>query len=177
LNACKLYHCNSTVYSLFYALLTQKLDSCGSLFPAPAHVKSLFESIDLHFTGMCYRRLFLVHHIPENFWQRLISRFLVSAEHFYSILLNNCIEGTGFEKMTNVGDAVICNNHCRWVYWRNGITLLFNNDVLLCVNGLVQSTSGNNKSHRIPLTSTVNKIKSLPHKLQIQKLNLPQIIY
>jgi len=142
-------------------LFTQELDSCGSLFPAPVRVKSQFESINLRFTGMCYRRLFLVHHIPENFWQRLISRFLVSAEHFYEILLNNCVEGTSFEKMTNVGDAVICKNHCKWLYWKNGITLMLGNDVLLCVNGLMKSTSGSNKNHRTPLTSTFNKIKSM----------------
>ena len=139
-------------------LTSQKEVLCDSLLPALAHVKSVFETINLHFTGMCYRRLFLVHHIPENFWQRLISRFLVSAEHFYEIFLSNCVEGTSFEKMTNIGDAVICKNHCKWLYWRNGITLTFGNDVLLCVNSFMQST---NSTDKIPLTSTVSKIKPM----------------
>jgi len=133
-------------------LSLSKMDSYGCLFPAPARVKSPFESISLHFTGMCYRRLFLIHHIPENFWQSLISRFLVSAEQFYEIILNNCVKGITIEKTTNIGDAFISNNHCKWLYWKNGITLTFGNDVLLCVNGLMQSTS------RVPLTSTVDKI-------------------
>ena len=136
-------------------LSSQKTNSFSSLFPAPARVSSYFENINLHYTGMCYRRLFLVHHIPENFWPRLISRFLVSAGQLYEILLNNCIDGLCIEKMASVGDAVICRNHCKWLYWRNGITLTFGNDVLLCVNGLMQSSS------RVPLTSTVDKIKHM----------------
>jgi len=120
------------------------------------------KKINLQFTNMCYRRLFLSHHIPECFWPKLIPRFIASAKNFYEILLNNCVEGMTIERMTNVGDAVICSHHCRWLYWSNGITLTFGDDVLLCVNGLMQSSSDlKSEGHKIPLSVTVDKIKAM----------------
>ncbi|XP_065917168.1 leucine-rich repeat serine/threonine-protein kinase 1-like isoform X2 [Dysidea avara] len=141
----------------------KKQFSYRGLLPAPAYAKPICRTITLHFTGMCYRRLFLAHHVPETFWRKLISRFISSANSFYTTFLNNCTEGIGFEKMANVGDAVICNNHCKWLYWSNGVTLTFGGDVLLCVNGLVQSTSGGNEvgSHKVPLSATMDKIKTM----------------
>ena len=118
--------------------------------PVDTHVQS---RINLFTTGMCYRRLFLAHHIPQNFWYKLIPRFITSAKIFYGILLNNCTKGMTIERITNAGDAVICSNHCRWLYWCNGITLTFGNDVLLCVNGLLQpdSTREDNACNAFPL--------------------------
>ena len=58
--------------------------------------------------------------------------------------------------MANVGDAVICNNHCKWLYWSNGITLTFGDNVLLCINGLIQYDDTNG---RTPLSVTVDKSK------------------
>ena len=66
------------------------------------------------------------------------------------------------ERMTNVGDAVICNNHCKWLYWSNGITLTFGDYILLCVNGLMQASADTKgESHKIPLSVTVDKIKTM----------------
>jgi len=107
---------------------------------------------------MCYRRLFLSHYVPENFWAKLISRFIASAKNFYDILLNNCVEGMTIERMANVGDAVICSHHCKWLYWSNGITLTFGDYVLLCVNGLMQAST--DTKHKLPLSVTVDKIKT-----------------
>lgn len=141
----------------------KKQFSYRGLLPAPAYAKPTYRTIMLHFTGMCYRRLFLTHHVPEMFWRKLISRFISSANTFYATFLKNCTEGIGVEKMSNVGDAVICNNYCKWLYWSNGITLTFGGDVLLCINGLTQSTSGENDvgSHKVPLSATMDKIKTM----------------
>ena len=109
--------------------------------PVDAHKQSMCKRINLLSTNMCYRRLFLAHHIPENFWYKVISRFIASAKSFFGILLNNCIKGITIERITSGGDAVICNNHCRWLYWCNGITLTFGNDVLFSINGLLQHNS------------------------------------
>jgi len=138
----------------------KKQFSYQGLLPAPAYAKCTYKTITLHFTGMCYRRLFLAHHVPEMFWRKLISRFISSANNFYTILLKNCTEGIGIEMMANVGDAVICNNHCKWLYWSNGITLTFSGDVLLCVNGLT-SVGSDVDSHRVPLSVTMDKIKTM----------------
>lgn len=139
-------------------LSLQKSSSYGNILSAVVSTKSIHKSISLHFTGMCYRRLFLACHIPVNFWWKLIPRFITSAVSFYDVLISNCVEGMTVERMANVGDAVICNNHCKWLYWSNGITLTFGNNVLLCINGLTQS---NDTGDRTPLSVTVEKIKSM----------------
>ena len=130
-----------------------------TVLPVADCVKSTHKCINLHPTGMCYRRLFLAYHLPENFWQRLIPRFITTAESFYRVILNNCIPGMKIDKLNNASDAVICNNQCRWLYWGNGITLTFgNNDVLLCVNGLYKSDTDDHQ--RGPLSITVDKIST-----------------
>ena len=120
--------------------------SYSHIIPPVAHTLSTCKRINLLSTGMCFRRLFLAHHIPENFWHKLIPRFIASAKNFYGILLCNCIEGMTIERITKGGDAVICNNHCRWLYWCNGITLTFGNDVLFSINGLLQCDSAGEDS-------------------------------
>jgi len=131
----------------------------GTVIPVADCLKSAHKCINLHPTGMCYRRLFLAYHVPENFWRKLIPRFIASAKSFYHIMLNNCISGMKIEKLNNAGDAVICNNQCRWLYWSNGITLTFgNNDVLLCVNGLYKLDIDHQQ--RAPLSITVDKIST-----------------
>jgi len=121
--------------------------------------RSVHKCINLHPTGMCYRRLFLAYHVPESFWRRLIPRFIAGAQSFYKIVLNNCIPGMKIDKLNSPGDAVICNNPCRWLYWCNGITLTFGSkDVLLCVNGLYRLDKDD--SQRAPLSVTVDKISS-----------------
>ena len=139
-------------------LAAKNRSSYNNILSIAACAKSPFKSIELCFTGMCYRRLFLASHIPGNFWWKLIPRFITSASSFYQIFLNNCIKGITVERMANVGDAVICNNYCKWLYWSNGITLTFGDNVLLCINSLLQS---NDNNERIPLSVTVDKIKEM----------------
>ena len=140
----------------------QKQFSFDNLLSVAAITPPTPTNITLQFTNMCYRRLFLSHHIPDNFWAKLISRFVASAKSFYNILLNNCIEGITIERMFNAGDAMICNHHFRWLYWSNGITLTFGDYVLLCVNGLMQAcTNTMERSHKIPLSVTVDRIETM----------------
>ena len=140
----------------------QKQFSLGNLLSVATCSIPSSKTIKLQFTNMCYRRLFLFSHIPENFWAKLISRFIASAKNLYDILLNNCVEGMTIERMANVGDAVICNHHCKWLYWSNGITLTFGDHVLLCANGLMQAgTDTKDEGHKLPLSVTVDKIKDM----------------
>lgn len=136
----------------------EKKSSYYSVLSVATCTKSPYKSIELNFTGMCYRRLFLTRHIPGNFWWKLIPRFISSASSIYDILINNCIKGMAIERMANVGDAVICNNHCKWLYWSNGITLTFGDNVLLCINGLMQSTEN---GYGVPLSASVDRIKTM----------------
>ena len=117
--------------------------------------------INLHSTGMCYRRLFVAKHIPEKFWFKLIPVLLSSAEIFYNILLNNCVEGMTLEKIVDVGEAVIGNHQCKCWYWRNGITLMFGDKVLFCINGLMKCGDMSDDAHRHSQSITTDKIKAM----------------
>ena len=117
--------------------------------------------VHLYPTGMCYRRLFVANNIPNKFWLKLIPQFISSSERFYNILVNNCIKGMTLEKMANVSDAVIGNHHCKCFYWKNGITVRFGDEVLFSVNGLMQSRNTCDNTHKIPISVTTDKIKTL----------------
>ena len=105
--------------------------------PMPKNMLSGHGVVDLRSTGLCYRRLFVANNISEKFWFKLIPQFVSSAEIYYNILLNNCVEGMTLEKMANIGDAVIGDHHCKCLYWKNRITLLFGDSVLFSINGLM----------------------------------------
>ena len=117
--------------------------------------------INLHSTGMCYRRLFVANHIPEKFWFKLVPMLLSSAEIFYNILLNNCVEGMTLEKMADIGEVVIGNHQCKCWYWRNGVTLIFEDKVLFCINGLMKCGDMSDGSHRYSQSVTTDKIKAM----------------
>ena len=136
---------------------TVKYNFPGMDVPMPKNMSS--GAIDLRPTGLCYRRLFVANYISEKFWFRLIPQFASSAEIYYKILLNNCVEGMTLEKMANIGDAVIGNHHCKCLYWKNSITLLFDDKVLFCINGLMQCED-TSKAHRAPTTVTIGNIKA-----------------
>ena len=141
-----------------------RLHSFRDILPPVAITpQSTDKIINLFSTGMCYRRHFLAHHIPERFWHKLIPRFITSAKLFYNILVSNCIDGVNVESTAIAGEAFICNNHCKWLYWRNGITLTFGDDVLLCVNGILQhdDVAENSSSSESLLSVIRDKIRTI----------------
>ena len=117
--------------------------------------------INLHSTGICYRRLFVADHVPEKFWFKLVPVLLSSAEIFYNILLKNCVEGMTLEIMADVGEAVIGNHQCKCWYWKNGITLVFGDKVLFCINGLMKCGDMSDGAHRYSQFVTTDKIKAM----------------
>ena len=123
--------------------------------------KMLSGTVELHSTGMCYRRLFLCRYVPEKLWFKLVSQFVSSAQLFYNIFLNNCIEGMILEKMATIGDAVIGDLHCKCLYWKNCITLTVGDKVLFCINGLMQCGDMFDDAQRCSLSVTTDKIKSM----------------
>ena len=103
----------------------------------------------------------MTNNIPEKFWFRLISQFASSAKMFYSILLNECVEGVIPEKMSEIGDAVVGGQSCKCRYWKNGVILFFGDKVLFCINGLLQYEETSDNSHRRAASVTLGKIKNM----------------
>lgn len=112
--------------------------------------------VELHFTGMCYRRIFTTHHIPANFWPRVIARFLASAESFYKTISNNCCPEIQPESYVAVGGATIGAQRCMWSYSKNSIELTLGDEPVLCVNALFRSAS-----NKIAISGSVEKVKNM----------------
>ena len=65
------------------------------------------------------------------------------------------------DKMANVGEAVIGNQQCKCLYWRNGITLMLGDKVLFCINGLMKCGDVSNDAHGHSQSVTTDKIKDM----------------
>lgn len=131
------------------------------VLPAVAANVHATRRLILHPTGLCYRRIVLLHHIPISFWARLLARCLSSASHFYKIILNNCVSDMAFQRLANPGDVVIGQIPCQWIYWKTGITLDFDNRPLLFVSNLVNPNDVDEDGRKKPFSSTVDKIKNM----------------
>lgn len=133
----------------------------AKVLPAVAGIVHATRRLILHNTGLCYRRIVLLHHIPISFWARLLARCLSSASHFYKIILNNCVSDMAFQRLANPGDVVIGQIPCQWIYWKTGITLDFDNRPLLFVSNLVNPNEVDEEGRKKPFTSTVGKIVNM----------------
>lgn len=133
----------------------------AKVLPAVAGIVHATRRLMLHATGLCYRRIVLLHHIPISFWARLLARCLSSASHFYKIILNNCVRGMAFQRLANPGDVVIGQIPCQWIYWKTGITLDFDNRPLLFVSNLVNPNDVDEDGGKKPFSNTVGKITKM----------------
>jgi len=119
--------------------------------------------IQLHSTGMCYRRIFSADHVPSNFWPRLIARFLASAESFYKIISDNCCPEVHHESYVGVGGATIGGLMCSWCYSKNSIELKLADNLILCVNALFNKKSVYDKKdkRKVSISQSVEKVKRM----------------
>ena len=133
----------------------------AKMLPAVARMVHTARQLTLHSTGVCYRRIVLLHHIPISFWPRLLARCLSSASQFYKIILNNCVSEIPFQRLANPGDVVIGHIPCQWFYWKTGIVLEFDNRTLLSVSNLVNPNVVDDHGNRQPSSPTVEKIRKM----------------
>ena len=140
----------SSSSSLNYCSLSSSGPSSLSLKVQRLRTKEIM----LHSTGMCYRRIFVADYVPVNFWQRLIARFLSSAESFQKIICNNCFRNIYCENFVEIGSATIGALPCSWSYGKNHIILKLGDDTILRVNGLY----GFSVRGRIPISHSVSKL-------------------
>jgi len=133
----------------------------SKVLPAVAGIVHAKRQLTLYSTGVCYRRIVLLHHIPISFWPRLLARCLSSASQFYKIILNNCVPDMPFQQLANPGDVVIGHIPCQWCYWKTGIMLDFDNRTLLYVSNLVNPNVIDDDGNRQASSSTVEKIRKM----------------
>jgi len=121
------------------------------------------KGIELHSTGMCFRRIFTTDHIPANFWPRVIARFLASAESFYKIISINCCPEIQPESFVGVGGATIGALMCTWSYGKNNIELRLGDNVILCVNALfsIKNVYDEKDKRKVPISHSVEKVKNM----------------
>jgi len=121
------------------------------------------KGIELHSTGLCFRRIFTTDHIPSNFWPRVIGRFLASAESFYKIISSNCCAEIQPELFVGVGGAAIGALMCTWSYGKNSIELKLGDNLILCVNALFSTKNVYDKKgkRKVPISQSVEKVKDM----------------
>ena len=122
-------------------------------------------SVDLHSSGMCFRRLFFADRIPPNIWPKLIARFLLSVHQnsFHKIICDNCIPGVPYKLAFSAGDALIGNLLCKWSYGKNYVELSLGEYVLLRVNAF--RSYNNDKSKHMTISATKKRLEiMLVHK-------------
>ena len=110
----------------------------GKQFFSSCTEQEQMHHILLHFTGMCYRRIFLFDNMPVNFWPKLISHCSLSAEanSFHKIILDNCCLQIPYKPALSTDTALIGGLICKWSFWKNCIELSLGEKVLLRINNL-----------------------------------------
>lgn len=86
-------------------------------------------------TGLVYRRLFLLPPLPTGFWSKLITLCLQKND-FVKIIASVCDRSTqsflqGHGSSYNIGSAIL-----RWRYWKTGLVLDLDGEMLLSINSL-----------------------------------------
>lgn len=161
--------------------------SFTSFLPAAAN-RSLPSEVKIRKTGLILRRMFLLPPISLDFWNRVI---------------NLCLQKTDFAKIVheNFNDSVSMfrgdygqfhqigsNFHLRWKYWRSGVVLELNHQIVLTINSLksdeftdpanetiISDTS--QKAKRFKFCDEGNNLISLKHAFpEVFEVIVPEII-
>ena len=140
--------------NLELSAVPRKRVSTGFLSVVAQH--SVDKEIELHSTGMCFRRIFTTYHIPANFWPRLIARFLASAESFHKIISNNCCPELCHEPLVGASGATFGALMSMWSYSKSSIELKLGGYLILCVNALFNSLD-----RMTPISGSVEKIRNM----------------
>ena len=102
--------------------------------PAAAN-KSLPSNFKIKRTGLILRRMFLLPPIGLDFWNRVINLCL-QKDDFPKIIHENFSDDVLMFPNDHGLFYQIGNFHLRWKYWRSGIVLELNNQIILSINSL-----------------------------------------
>ena len=103
--------------------------------PAAAN-KSLQADVSIKRTGLVLRRMFLLPPIGPDFWNRVINLCLQKGD--FPEIVREIFDDNVQMKSFYHGQfhQIGMNCHMRWKYWRSGITLELNTQVVLSINSL-----------------------------------------
>ena len=100
----------------------------------PAACRSLESDIQIQSTGLVFRRMFLLPPLPAGFWSKLINLCLQKNDFVKIIsgIESNRMHLSGWHGLYyDIGSRQV-----RWMYWKTGIVLFFDDKILLSINSL-----------------------------------------
>lgn len=109
-------------------------------------------------TGLLYRRLLLLPPIASGFWSKLIALF-IQKHDFQQIVLGS--SPASFSLKQGAAHHLLCmvdNLTLEWQYWKTGIMLFLDDQLLLRVNSL-RSHEFEDPQERVVQSDTQDKVK------------------
>ena len=127
-------------------------------FIAAAALKSLNSEVKIKRTGLVLRRMFLLPPIGPGFWSRVISLCL-QKDDFPNIILGS-FENDGHFISSEHGLSYHIGRslHMRWKYWRSGILLYLNDQIILSINSL-KSDEFSDPAEQSAISETSQKVE------------------
>ena len=134
------------------------LTSFPSIGPSVLNQTASTNGAMVKVTGLLYRRLLLLPPIASGFWSKLISLFI--QKHDFQQIVHGSApanfslqQGSAHHLLCMVGNLTL-----EWQYWKTGIMLFLDNQLLLRVNSL-RSHEFEDPQERVVLSNTHNKVK------------------
>ena len=110
------------------------VSSTSALSASASLYKAATLKLQVVATGLVYRRMLCLPPIPPGFWSKLISLFTQKEEIFLLITAKDT--NYTIQVGNNRLRGMIGNVSVEWQYWKTGIMLIANDNVLMRINGL-----------------------------------------
>ena len=150
----------------------QGLVSLSSYGPASAR-RPVMRNMQVKKTGLVYRRMLHLPPIASGFWSKLISLF-IQKEDFQQIIHNSAPGKFELQAATHCLLCMIGNLSLQWQYWKTGIMLKLEDQLLLRVNSL-HSDAFRDPHLREALSHSEEKVKYFFYKTDKGNLNISSL--
>ena len=123
-------------------------------------------------TGLVYRRLFHMPPFASGFWNELISLCLQRNE-FFSMIHSEIPDQPYCEDATFFNRAMIGNISVFWQYWKTGMVLYLDQQLMLRMNSINTYVESEAPSQQLPPSKLQRRLKTKSMQYIVEKEWLP----